>query len=240
MYEIKHRVRYSEISPNQHVPIGQIVKYFQDCSTFNSEDIGLGLEYLEKTGYAWLLAAWQIEIIRYPAIGEEIVIATWPYDKKGILAYRNFEIRDLEGNRIAMANSIWFYMNLKTGVPKRIEDKDVDAYGQEEKLPMQYKARKIKLPALQWEDQEDFPVKKADLDTNGHVNNARYIEMAMEYMDIQNFIISMRADYRKSAVFGDRIYPRVCRNEAFTYVELCDRDYEPYVIIEFECREEKE
>lgn len=240
MYEMKHRVRYSEVSPDQHINLKQIINYFQDCSTFQSEHIGMGLDYLESVGYAWLLAAWHIEVTRYPAIGEEIIIATWPYDKKGILAYRNFEIRDLDGNKLAMANSIWFYMNLKTHVPKKIEEEDVKAYGHGEKLPLKEKARKIKIPQLPEEIQEDFQVKKADLDTNGHVNNARYIGMAMEYMDWEKVIISMRADYRKSAVLGDRIYPKVYRGTEFTYVELCDKDYEPYVIIEFECREEKE
>lgn len=240
MYEIKQRVRYSEISSNGYVDIGQIVNYFQDCSTFNSEDIGLGLEYLDTVGHAWLLAAWQIEVIRYPSVGEEIIIATWPYDQKGILAYRNFEIRDLEGNRLAMANSIWFYMNRETGVPKKIEKEDIEAYGHGEKLPMHYKSRKIKLPALPGEEQEDFPVKKADLDTNGHVNNARYVNMAMEYMNMDEVIVSMRADYRKSAILGDRVYPKVYRDEAFTYVELCNKENEPYVIIEFEYRKETE
>lgn len=234
MYEMKHRVRYSEISPNKHVNIEQIVKYFQDCSTFDSEQIGQGLDYLEESGHVWLLAAWQVEVLRYPVMGEEIIIATWPYRTKGILAYRNFEIRDLNGNRLVAANSIWFYMNLRTGIPKKIEEEDVKAYGKGEPLPIKEKSRKIKIPDIEGQYMEDFSVKKADLDTNGHVNNARYIEMAMEYLNDQDQIISMRADYRKSALYGDRIYPVVRENENFTYIELLQNDGQPYVIIEFE------
>ena len=240
MYEMKHRVRYSEISPDKHIDIEQVVKYFQDCSTFDSENIGQGLDYLEKAGYVWLLAAWQVEVTRYPSMGEEIIIATWPHDTKGILAYRNFEIRDLAGNRLVAANSIWFYMNCKTGIPKKLVEDDVKAYGCKEKLPIKYKSRKIKLPDENGCKKEDFPVKKADLDTNGHVNNARYIEMALEYIEEESSIISMRADYRKSAVLGDRIYPVIFHMAEYTYIELSNSEGEPYVLIEFEIAKKAE
>lgn len=235
MYKMRHRVRYSEISPDRRVNMEQIVKYFQDCSTFDSENIHQGLDYLEEKGYAWLLAGWQIQVTRYPEFGEEITIATWPYGKKGILAYRNFEICDMEGNQLAAANSIWFYMNVKTGVPKKLEEDDVSAYGHKEKLPLPEKPRKIKVPEGDKEQKAEFCVKKADLDTNGHVNNARYIEMALEYLDDYDKIVSMRADYRKSAVLSDKIIPVVSRRGNTIYTELLNEKKEPYVLIEFEC-----
>lgn len=240
MYEMTHRVRYSEISPNQHINIEQIIKYFQDCSTFDSENIGQGLDYMERIGHIWLLAAWQVEVIQYPSMGDEIVIATWPYEVKGILAYRNFEIRDLKGNSMVKANSIWFYMNMQTGIPKRIEEEDVRAYGYGKKLSMDYQPRKIHLPKQEGEPQESFLVKKADLDTNGHVNNARYIEMAMEYLSWEESVVAMRADYRKSAKYGERIYPVIYKAENELYVELFHEDKEPYVIIEFRIKNREE
>ena len=43
MYSIESRVRYSEVDEHQDLSITGIINYFQDCSTFQSEDLGWGL-----------------------------------------------------------------------------------------------------------------------------------------------------------------------------------------------------
>lgn len=45
MYSIKERVRYSETDKSGHLTLTGIVNYFQDCSTFQSEDLGVGMEF---------------------------------------------------------------------------------------------------------------------------------------------------------------------------------------------------
>lgn len=234
MYTMKHKVRYSEISPDKHISIAQAVRYFQDCSTFHSAAVGETIDIMEERKRAWMLSGWQLEINRYPRFGEEISINTWPHENKGILAQRNFEMRDAEGNRLIMANSIWFYFDLQTGMPRKIMAEDVECYGVEEKLPMNYKGRKIPLPKnAEGIEKESFFVRKSDLDTNGHVNNSKYIEMALEYVKDESKIIGMRADYKKSALLGDKISPIIYEETDKIVVELKGEDQD-FVIIEFE------
>ena len=47
MYEFDSRVRYSEIDHTGNMTLPALINYFQDCSTFQSEDIGLGTEVLK-------------------------------------------------------------------------------------------------------------------------------------------------------------------------------------------------
>ena len=44
MYTFDSRVRYSEIDHTGNMTLPALINYFQDCSTFQSEDIGLGKE----------------------------------------------------------------------------------------------------------------------------------------------------------------------------------------------------
>ena len=236
MYHLKHKVRYSEISSDQYVNIAQVVNYLQDCSTFESISVGDTIEYQRQKHAAWMLAGWQLEIERFPEMAEEITISSWHYGHKGILAYRNFDICDAKGQRIVSANSIWFYFDLDKKMPVRILEEYVDMYGHAEKLPMNYKARKITIPKTEGRREEPFRVRKADLDTNGHVNNAKYIEMALEYVEDSHRITSMRADYRKSALYGDRIFPVIYEENNKIYVELRNEEQEIFVVIEFEYR----
>ena len=45
---IDGRVRFSEIDHTRKITVPSIINYFQDCSTFQSEDIGVGLDVLSK------------------------------------------------------------------------------------------------------------------------------------------------------------------------------------------------
>lgn len=234
MYRIDARVRYSEVGRNKTVSMSQIVNYFQDCSTFNSEDIGMGLEHLEERNRAWLLSSWQIVMERYPAFGETISIGTWPYDMKGMYGYRNFDIIDQKGIRIGSANSIWFFMDTQLGRPVRITEEEVQAYGNEERLPMDYAPRKI-ITSEDAKVYDSFQIRKMHIDTNNHVNNGKYIEIAEEFLPKAFEIKQMRADYKKSALLYDTIIPKRSICDKKCIIELCDVDEKPYVIVEFTC-----
>ena len=43
----------------------------------------------------------------------------------------------------------------------------------------------------------------------------------------------MRAEYKKQALLGDRVMPNVAVREKKYIVSLCDREAEPYAVIEF-------
>lgn len=70
MYEFNSRVRYSEIDHHGTLTLPALINYFQDCSTFQSEDVGLGTEVLKAEKRAWILSYWQVIAERYPALGE--------------------------------------------------------------------------------------------------------------------------------------------------------------------------
>ena len=78
MYSFTSRVRYSEIDESGALSITSLIDYLQDCSTFHSDSLGLGLDHSAETGYAWLLSAWEIEIRALPHFGDEIRVGTWP------------------------------------------------------------------------------------------------------------------------------------------------------------------
>ena len=42
----------------------------------------------------------------------------------------------------------------------------------------------------------------------------------------------LRVDYKKSAVLGDIIYPKVSRETDRAVAELCDGDGKPYAVVE--------
>ena len=133
MYTFDSRVRYSETDEEGNLSVVGIMNYLQDCSTFQSEDLKLGISYLNEEKRAWWLSGWQIEILRQPHFGERIRISTWPYGFKGIYGYRNFTIEDEMGNPLVRADSTWFYYDLEKGCPVRVPESQLEGYQIEDK-----------------------------------------------------------------------------------------------------------
>ena len=95
MYTHDRRVTYSEISMKGFADIAQIAEYFQDCSVFQSEVLGMGLTYMNEHHLAWLLASWQIDVDTYPEMGCKVSVSTWPYKFDTAFGYRNFMLQDV-------------------------------------------------------------------------------------------------------------------------------------------------
>lgn len=232
MYTFNSRVRYSEVGMTKELTVTGIIKYLQDCSTFQSEDIGLGIDYLSEHNRAWWLSSWQIVIDRYPKFGEEIVIGTWPYDFKGFYGYRNFTIQDRQGNYLVRANSIWFFFDTQAGRPVKVTADDIRGYetGEQQKLDMDYAPRRIVLPG-EYQEAEPIAVGRHHIDTNHHVNNAQYVEIAKEVIPEEFAIAELRVEYKKAAVFGDTMYPGISRISEGYVIALRDREGVPYAVV---------
>ena len=48
MYEFDSRVRYSEVDHHGTMTVPALINYFQDCSTFQSEQLGYGMDVLQR------------------------------------------------------------------------------------------------------------------------------------------------------------------------------------------------
>ncbi|SFR73335.1 acyl-[acyl-carrier-protein] thioesterase [Anaeromicropila populeti] len=232
MYSFKSRIRYSEVNERKTLDLSSVINYFQDCSTFHSEDTGNGIDYLTSQNRVWLLNSWQIIVYRYPVLFETIKVSTNPYSFKSMFGYRNFMIQDENDAVCVVADSKWIYLNSDTLRPVRVAESDIASYGLGEKIPMDYKQGNIILPE-QRVSKEPFPVVPANIDTNHHVNNGQYIKMAENYLPDQFSIRQMRAEYRSAATLGDVIYPEVALTDTSCTVCLASENKKPYAIIEF-------
>ena len=231
-YTFESRIRFSEVDHTKRITLPGIINYFQDCSIFQSESIGLGIDYLAEKKRAWVLSSWQVEVKRYPKLGEEIRVSTWATGFRGMLGNRNFCMENKDGEVFAYANSLWVYMNLEKNRPARPEPGEIKLYGVGEALKMEQTSRKVELPEGA-RKLSPFPVRRYHIDTNEHVNNCQYVQMAMEMIEGDREIKGLRAEYKKSAVYNDIIVPYVVCEKTCTTVGLCDAEGQAYAVASF-------
>lgn len=232
MYTFDSRVRYSEIGENGRISVKALIDYMQDCTNFESEDLGVGLAWHEENGLMWVLNSWQIVIEQYPAMGERITVGTQAYGFEKMMGYRNFLITDASGKTVVKANSNWVLMDLKRGRPMLVTPEVGDVYGTAKPLDMEYAPRKIKLPEG-GVPKDKLVVREYHLDTNHHVNNGQYVQMAMEFLPKETQIAELRVEYRQQAKLGDEITPVVYQvSERESIVSLNTAEGKPYAVVQ--------
>lgn len=234
MYTIESRIRYSEVDSRKLLTLPSLLDYLQDCCAFQSEDFGVGVDFLNKRNYTWVLSSWQIKIARYPSLGEQIKVNTWPYDFTGFYGYRNFTVENSKGEALVCANSIWVFMDMERMRPVKITEALQDAYKNEiaDSLPGEWSTRRITIPA-DGEVKTPVQVARFFIDTNHHMNNSKYVLVAEEYLP-ENFPVrELRVEYKKAAVLGDLLSPVVTVKESQVIVNLADEYGTPYAVVHF-------
>lgn len=232
MYCYDSRIRYSECDGKNRLSLEALLNYFQDASTMQSEDLGVGFSYLMPRKLVWVLASWQIEIKRMPLLGERVVIGTLPHDFKGFLGSRNFIMKTQDGEVLAVANTLWTLLNFDSMKPTIPPQDMLAKYPVEPRLEMDYSRRKIVVSA-DGHREEAVVVRKQHLDSNNHVNNAQYVSIAMDYLPEEFEIGGLRVEYKKQAHLHDVLIPYVVEEDGMVIISLRDEEENVYVNAEF-------
>lgn len=240
MYEFDARVRYSETDETQNITITSLVNYLQDCSTFHSADVGLTVDHLSELKRAWLLNYWDIYVERMPRLYENITIGTSPHAFRGVLAHRNFWIKDADENYLLKADSLWFSFDTERMRPVKIEESMIEPFGGiNDVLKLPASDRRVLEPE-KLTTGEAIRIEKHHIDTNHHVNNAQYLQIADDVLTAASegkahFTKGrIRAEYRKAAVLGDIMIPKYGMSETgAVVVSLRNEAGEVFCNIEF-------
>lgn len=232
MFCFESKIRYSECDASRKLSPEALLNYFQDSSTFQSEAAHAGFDFLGPKNLVWVLASWQIVIHRLPALGEEVIIGTLPYDFKMFMGFRNFFMKTKTGEVLAQANSLWTLLDFNTMKPSVPTPEHLAKYPVEPKLEMEYAGRKISV-----EEggvyHEPVIVRKQHLDSNHHVNNGQYISIASDYLPEGFDIYQIRAEYKKQAHLHDVLVPYVVTGEDKVVISLRNEDDMVYMNAEF-------
>ena len=234
MYQFKSKVRYSEVNSDKTLTLAALTDYLQDTCTFQSEELGAGMDVLRKRQEAWILSSWEIVIKDMPKVCQEISVGTFPCSFKGFYGHRNFYVTDANDEMVAMANSLWVYINYETKKPTRIPEDIASAYDSviEEPLVFAWSDRKIRYEG-EGVEQTPVSVQRFFIDTNEHMNNGKYIMVAEEFLPKDFKVERVRAEYRKAAVLGDVLYPVVYTKEECITVALNEETGKPFAVIQF-------
>ena len=160
------------------------MQYFQDAATEHAALLGLSRFELRPMGLYWVVSKVSASISREIIIGEELSVFTYPLPPKAASADRDYLVYDESGKIVIRGSSKWCVLDINTHMPKRITPLfpyPVDAYKTDR--AMEPNAEYFAKPEISGMKIKTFTVRNSELDTNFHMNNARYGDMIYNVAD---------------------------------------------------------
>lgn len=201
-YQMDLTVGYSETDKRLIMTPAALLHGLQELAIRHSNAIGFTLDYLEEKRWGWVVTNWHILLLAPCHYGEQVRFLTWADSCKRLLAQRSFLVQTQKGETACKAVSRWILMDLEKRQPIPVPAFMQEAYRCA--LPPAIAKQRYVIKkgiARQLFQQKVFQITREDTDTNGHVNNIKYVEWAMGLAPVHFYndyrAADIQAAYRK-------------------------------------------
>ncbi len=207
----KTRVGYSTLDSRGELKIVSILNLLQDTASEHASAMGVSGFDLASKNLAWVIVRYQIEIKASPAWQEAITIETWRTPVNNLYELRQFRITGHSALEVVTASAFWVMIKKKNSRPVRLSRYLPERY-LEQKTPEDLSTLKTLEKPVRVDFELPFKVRMHDLDLNGHVNNAIYLEWAVETVP-PAFLLANRPEhlevtFQRESFYGDIIVSR--------------------------------
>lgn len=207
-YSKEYEVHFYEADYNLDCTMTSIINILADVGTEQSEKLGGGIQYLIDKNMAWVFYQYDVKVNRYPKYGEKLKATTEARGFKKFYAIREYNIYDEAGNKVVEAQAIFFLINMEKRKTMRIPEDQYKIYGLDSDIKDTFKIERLeKLEEVTYK--KDFKIRYSDIDFNRHVNNAKYVEWAIESLPLEvvrDFRLeNIKVTFEKECTYGEEI-----------------------------------
>lgn len=191
-YEQEWKILSTDVDMYHRLKLYSFFTRLQETAVSHTEALGIGREQTLDKGLLWVIAQQSAVFHRIPVYDETVRLRTWPGRTMHLFFPRYWQLLDGEGSVIVEASAFWALMHASTRKIAFPEKHGIHLEGSDSDpsipFPTRIKAEKVAEETI-------FTVPFSYLDINGHMNNARYFDLAMDCLPEE----LCRRDVRKVA-----------------------------------------
>ena len=181
-----------------------ILEFFQDIAGIHADELGIGYETCKQKNLAWVVLYQRFEIVKIPPSLTNVNVKTWPKPKERLEFQREYLIEDLDGQTLVKGISNWVVIDLVSRNLVRTDKIDFNGEYYNYTNYNQKSKRKLSLDDKLIENYFTYKVQYDDLDHNGHMNNAKYLNIVYNNLgDIKSYVKNLEIAYIKEAKIDD-------------------------------------
>ena len=184
----------------------------QEAAGLHADALGVGLEALRTQGLTWMLGRLALRLRGLPVWKETVRVETWPSGVRGrLVAERQFRMEGADG-LLLEASSEWLCVDFAAQRLARLPEA-VHTLASPGAPNLGLCAERLRLhPETSPVGEAVFPVRRAEIDANLHVNNGHYIRWILETLPEARFFgpppATFDIEYKQSARLGDTVRAR--------------------------------
>lgn len=224
IYSEIFKVTLPDVGENNCLTNKGILRMLQEIACTHSATCGFGVNDTHSTGLGWIILNWKLKVFSRPVWNTKLKINTWSSSQSLLFFTRDFEVFDEADNLIAIATSKWVLFDFKKGSLAKISDDFKAMYKEVDKHVFDTSTiGKLKEP----ENSQmvcEYTVQKRDIDTNHHVNNLIYLDLAYEVLPNDIFFNTdfknVEIMYKHEAKLGDTLHLFYAENKDLTFITI--------------------
>ena len=211
VYKEKYRIGIEDVAHNSQATNKALLSIMEDIACAHSADVGYGVLEVETKHRAWVLLDWKIKVIKRPVYGCIIDASTWSRKIDRLCAYRDFELKDEDGEILAIGSSRWILTDTERRRPVRLTEDIAALYESEDRTVFEDEISEPEYSKEMFENAEEmiYNIQRRDIDINQHMNNLSYLDMAYEILpdNIYNNKVfnNIRIVYKKEILYGENV-----------------------------------
>ena len=185
-----------------------MLSLMQRAADTHIETIGVSREQMLELGMGWMLITMDMTMNKVPEYGNKIHIATWSRGSKGALWNRDYRFKNEDGKEMGTARSVWALVDIhkrKILRPSAFPYK-VPVYSESVGSPPE---KSIIPDEIVLQDAHTHTVRYSGIDSNGHLNNARYADLCWDTLTIDELkhknVTGFRITYHQEARLNDQM-----------------------------------
>lgn len=173
----QRRVQLGDVDETGRLRLDALSRYLQDVADADADHAGLLV-----AGGPWVLRQGHLRVARWPTFREHVTTRTWCTGTGACWAERRTSLLDSGGEEVVDTVTTWVHVDPTTARPRRIPP-GMDAVFGGRAMARHVDAR-LRLPTGPPADAEPrrWPLRRADLDVMGHINNAAALTPLVDVM----------------------------------------------------------
>ena len=207
IYKEKAETRIDDFDADGYMLLPSVLKVLENAADHHSASVTDESVEGSMRGVAWILAEWRVEVIKLPSYRDTLVIETWISEESAAAhSNREFLLLDDRGNVLIKAAAKLTLFDLKENRIIKTDRAILERYRPEGSSVFSEKAHRL-IPAESFSSETVFPLRRSDIDYNGHVHNTSYLNFVFDILPenaVQSFdIAKVRIAYKRPIKLGD-------------------------------------
>lgn len=195
-----HCDRFARMRPSA------LLSQVQEVAGAHAAILGVGDDFLNPKGLAWVVARHNIEIRKMPAFNQEVTFKTWP-GKTTRVAYPRYCVGlDQQGEVLFRSATVWLLLDLKQRTMVLPGKGGFTFTGEDLEDQLSLPGS---LPARDLANVTHRTVRYSQLDVNDHMNNAKYFDWMEDLLPTSfhqdHALRSVQINYATEAREGQQI-----------------------------------